>query len=59
MHLLQLVPFLYGKRPALLQLGSGLPYSKIIAAVRRDAAAALIGVVATLLFVVAKLLKVA
>lgn len=54
-----LVPFLYGKRPALLQLGSGLPYSKIVAAVKRDAAAALVGVVAALLFVLAKLLKVA
>ena len=36
----KLVPFLYGARPALLQLGAGLPYSKILKAVKRDAAAA-------------------
>lgn len=36
----KIVPFLYGSRPALLQLGAGLPYSKILKAVRRDALAA-------------------
>lgn len=36
----KIVPFIYGARPALLQLGAGLPYSKILKAVRRDAAAA-------------------
>jgi hypothetical protein len=42
----KLVPFLYGARPALLQLGAGLPYSKILRAVRRDAAAAAVGLAA-------------
>jgi 2-polyprenyl-6-methoxyphenol hydroxylase-like FAD-dependent oxidoreductase len=37
----KVVPFLYGPRPALLRLGSkDMPYSQILKAVRRDAAAA-------------------
>jgi hypothetical protein len=59
----QIVPFLYGPKPALLRLGSGIPYSQITAAVRRDAklavgfgVALLVGLLITL---IAKLLKVA
>ncbi|KAF8072714.1 kmo [Scenedesmus sp. PABB004] len=36
----KLVPFLYGRQPALLQLGSSVRYSTITAAVRRDSLAA-------------------
>lgn len=36
------MPFLYGPRPALLQLGSGIPYSKITQAVARDAKLAVV-----------------
>lgn len=46
MHV-QIVPFIYGSKPALLQLGSDKPYSVIYAAVRRDAALAA-GLVAAL-----------
>lgn len=42
----KVVPFLYGAKPALLQLGAGLPYSQILKAVRRDAAAAALGLAA-------------
>ncbi|KIY98661.1 monooxygenase [Monoraphidium neglectum] len=42
----KVVPFLYGAKPALLQLGAGLPYSKILKAVRRDATAAAVGLAA-------------
>ncbi|EFJ43553.1 flagellar-specific protein Ssa14 [Volvox carteri f. nagariensis] len=58
----KIVPFLYGPKPALLRLGSGIPYSQITAAVQRDAklavvlgVALLVGAVVTL---VAKALKV-
>ena len=53
---LQVVPFLYGSKPALLQLGSGLPYSQIMMAVKRDAAGALVVFVAAVAFAVAKAL---
>ncbi|MEW5313392.1 MAG: hypothetical protein WDW38_004963 [Sanguina aurantia] len=46
----KLVPFLYGDQPALAALGSRMPYSVILRAVRRDALAAALGFVALLLF---------
>ncbi|KXZ44087.1 hypothetical protein GPECTOR_74g701 [Gonium pectorale] len=53
----KIVPFIYGPRPALLRLGSGIPYSEITAAVRRDAKLAVVLGVVLLLAAVAKLLK--
>ncbi|GLC46748.1 hypothetical protein PLESTF_000431900 [Pleodorina starrii] len=58
----KIVPFLYGPKPALLRLGSGIPYSQITAAVQRDAKmAAVLGIallVAALVTLVAKVLRV-
>ncbi|PNH10362.1 Kynurenine 3-monooxygenase [Tetrabaena socialis] len=53
----KIVPFLYGPKPALLQLGSGIPYSQITAAVARDAKLAVVLGVALVLLLIAKLLR--
>lgn len=39
----KLLPFLYGDKPALLKLGSTIPYSDITRAVRRDSLLAAVG----------------
>lgn len=39
----KILPFLYGSKPALLRLGSTIPYSTITAAVRRDSLLAAVG----------------
>lgn len=49
----KIVPFLYGKKPKLLELGSA-PYGQILQAVQRDSAAAAVLAVAGLLALVAK-----
>lgn len=51
------VPFLYGKKPAIMQIGSTTPYSSIYAAVKRDAAAVAVALLAALVALAAKLLK--
>ncbi|GIL95578.1 hypothetical protein Vretimale_1533 [Volvox reticuliferus] len=57
----KIVPFLYGPKPALLRLGSGIPYSQITAAVQRDAKLAvwlgLALLVAALVTLTAKVLR--
>ncbi len=53
----QIVPFIYGSRPALLRLGSGIPYSQITAAVARDAKLAAVLLLALVAFAAAKLFK--
>ncbi|KAG2449076.1 hypothetical protein HYH02_005825 [Chlamydomonas schloesseri] len=53
----KIVPFIYGSRPALLRLGSGIPYSQITAAVARDAKLAAVLLLALVAFVAAKVFK--
>ncbi|KAG2495591.1 hypothetical protein HYH03_006191 [Edaphochlamys debaryana] len=53
----KIVPFLYGSKPKLLQLGSGIPYSSITRAVERDSKIALVLVLAGLVFLAVKLTK--
>lgn len=53
----KLMPWWFGA-PALTQLGSTLPYSEIERRVNRDAAAALVAVLAAVAAVVLKLLRV-
>ncbi len=57
LSLTQIVPFLYGPRPALLRLGSGIPYREITAAVRRDAKLAAFLLLAIALFITAKIFR--
>ena len=51
----KVLPFLYGAKPALLQLGSTIPYSQITKAVARDSTAAAIGAAALGLWLLLKL----
>jgi len=51
----KVLPFLYGAKPALLQLGSTTPYSQITKAVARDSTAAAVGAAALGLWLLLKL----